>query len=150
MPELVQVARFLRAVEVVGTTSDTEATLFRIKSSNGTVLFSVASDGTLTGTFPAGAAAAPVVTTVTGATTLSDSNDYVIANAAGGAFTVTLPTAVGRTGKGFVVKRLNSGANNVTVGTTSSQTIDGATTRVLTSQYELVGVISDGSNWHVM
>jgi hypothetical protein len=148
MPELVQVARFLRAVEVVGTTSDTEATLFRIKSSNGTVLFSVASDGTLTGTFPA--AAAPVVTTVTGATTLSDSNDYVVANAAGGAFTVTLPTAVGRTGKGFVVKRLNSGANNVTVGTTSSQTIDGATTRVLTSQYELVGVISDGSNWHVM
>jgi hypothetical protein len=77
-------------------------------------------------------------------------DEVILADATGGAFTVTLPTAVGHGGKVFTVKRTNSGANAVTVGTTSSQTIDGTTTAVLAAQYALRTVVSDGSNWQVI
>lgn len=65
-----------------------------------------------------------------------------------GTFTVTLPTAVGRAGQVYVIK--NSGTGTVTVGTTSAQTIDGATTYPLTVQYWSITVQSDGANWVVI
>jgi hypothetical protein len=74
----------------------------------------------------------------------------ITADGAGGAFTVTLPTAASITGRMYTIKRTNSGANAVTVGTTSSQTIDGSTTYSLSAQYKYVTVISDGSNWLII
>lgn len=56
----------------------------------------------------------------------------------------TLPTAASQTGREYVIKNLGSGV--ITVGTTSSQTIDGASTVTL-NQYDVVTVISDGTNW---
>lgn len=73
----------------------------------------------------------------------------VLADATGGAVTVTLPTAASITGKVYTVKRINSGSNNVTLATTGGQTIDGATTQVMTIQYTSLDVISDGSNWEI-
>lgn len=70
-------------------------------------------------------------------------NDYMI-NCTTGTFTATLPTAVGITGKSYLVK--NSGTGVITVGTTSSQTIDGVTTKTLT-QYQTLNIESNGSNW---
>lgn len=64
-----------------------------------------------------------------------------------GTFTVTLPTAVGITGKAFIIK--NSGAGTITVATTSSQTIDGVTTKTLNTIYGGLEVRSDGANWKV-
>ena len=49
-----------------------------------------------------------------------------------------------------MVKRTSSAANNVTVATTSSQTIDGATTKTLGSQYATILVQSNGSNWFII
>lgn len=60
------------------------------------------------------------------------------------AFTVTLPTAVGQTGKGFIVKNAQT-ANVCTVATTSAQTIDGASTVGIVAS--AVGFVSDGANW---
>lgn len=77
-------------------------------------------------------------------------DEVVTCDATGGAFTATLPTAVGHEKKVFTIKRLNSGANAVTVGTTSSQTIDGSTTYSLSAQYASITVISDGANWHII
>src|SRR6266705_2952260 len=54
------------------------------------------------------------------------------------------------TSAAFTVKRTNAGTNNVTVGTTSSQTIDGATTYLLDQQYSSITVVSDGTNWMVI
>lgn len=86
----------------------------------------------------------------TSAYTATDSDEMIRANASGGAFTVTLPTAASRAGKRFTIKKTDSSANVVTVGTTSSQTIDGATTYSLATQYKAVTVVSDGSNWNVI
>ncbi|MGI8406392.1 MAG: beta strand repeat-containing protein [Thermomicrobiales bacterium] len=88
--------------------------------------------------------------TKTGAYTLTTTNSVILADATSGGFTLTLPTAVGIDGRQYTIKRINSAANNVTLGTTSSQTIDGSTTKVLTSQYQQIVVVSDGSNWQIV
>jgi hypothetical protein len=80
--------------------------------------------------------------------TITTADTGILADATSAAFTVTLPTAVGATQQ-YVVKRKNSGANAVTVGTTSSQTIDGATTFVLSTQYQSITLGSDNANWYI-
>jgi hypothetical protein len=82
--------------------------------------------------------------------TLTATDEVVYADATSGAFTVSLPTAGSRGGQTYTIKRANAGANNVTVGTTSSQTIDGSTTYVLSAQYKYVTVVSNGSNWLII
>jgi len=62
--------------------------------------------------------------------------------------TVTLPTAVGITGREYTIKLTASGTG--TVATTSSQTIDGSTTYSLSAQYKYVTVKSDGANWIII
>jgi hypothetical protein len=81
--------------------------------------------------------------------TLTALDSVVRADASGGAFTLTLPTAVGCTGRQYWLKKIDSSANAVTIATTSSQTIDGASTYSLATQYAHVLLISDGANWMV-
>jgi hypothetical protein len=77
--------------------------------------------------------------------------DYtILGNASTAAFSVTLPTSVGATGRVYVIKKVDSSANAVTVATTSSQTIDGQTTYVLSNQWGGVSVQSDGANWVII
>lgn len=85
----------------------------------------------------------------TAAYTITDDDYAIWADASGGAFTITLPTAVGRAGKAFVVKRINSGSN-VTVACTGGQTIDGAATEVFGSRWKTVTFMSDGANWMII
>ena len=69
--------------------------------------------------------------------------------ATSGTFTVTLPTAVGVTGKTYWIK--NSGTGIVTIATTSSQTIDAFTSGSLgLIQYDAVCLQSDGANWMIL
>ncbi len=68
-------------------------------------------------------------------------------DATGGIFTVTLPTAVGYTDKEYILKKIDSSGNVITVATTSSQTIDGSTTKSLSTQWSTLVVVSDGANW---
>jgi hypothetical protein len=82
----------------------------------------------------------------TGTYTLT-SSDYTV-EATSGTFTATLPTAVGITGRIYVLT--NSGSGILTVGTTSSQTFANvvATPTTLTlNQFATVTVQSNGSNW---
>lgn len=80
--------------------------------------------------------------------TLFDST--VLGNASTSNITITLPTAVGATGKIYTVKKIDSSANVVTVGTTSSQTIDSFTTEALARQFDAIQVQSNGSNWFII
>jgi hypothetical protein len=74
-------------------------------------------------------------------------NDYVV-DCTSGTFTATLPTAVGITGRIYVVK--NSGTGTITLATTSSQTIDGALTVTIATQYASYTVMSNGANWIIL
>lgn len=84
---------------------------------------------------------------ITGVRTLQ-ATDYVV-DCTSNSFTVTLPTAVGITGRVYTVK--NSGAGAISIATTSSQTIDGSTTYSgLSTQYKYVTVQSTGANWIII
>jgi hypothetical protein len=84
--------------------------------------------------------------------TLTTSDNYVIASSGSG-ITFTLPTAVGNTGKEFTIKNISS--SNVTIATTSSQTIvvDAANSSAITATLGVeasnnwIRVISDGAKW---
>lgn len=74
-------------------------------------------------------------------------NDYTI-DCTSGTFTVTLPTAVGITGRIYTI--VNSGAGTITVGTTSSQTFANVTATPTTLTMATLGarvVQSNGANW---
>jgi hypothetical protein len=62
--------------------------------------------------------------------------------------TFTLPTAVGVAGKEYILKLDVVGT--LTIDGYASELIDGATTAVLSDQYESISVISDGANWDIV
>jgi len=92
------------------------------------------------------------LTTKTANYTLTAADSVVLVNSTGGIVTITLPTSVGCTGRQYTVKdwKGQSGTNNITVNTTSAQTIDGASTYVLGINYESITVVSDGANWAII
>lgn len=80
---------------------------------------------------------------------------YLSASSTSQAVTVTLPSAAAACGVGsqiYVVKDKNgsAGTNNITVARSGSDTIDGATTKVINSAYGSFSFTSDCSaNWEV-
>ncbi len=78
---------------------------------------------------------------------ISTTDHFVDCAGGSGGITVTLPTAVGYAGLTFVITKTDSGVGNVTIATTSSQTINGATTYVISMQYLSIALHSNGSNW---
>lgn len=80
--------------------------------------------------------------------TLEDST--VLADATSAAFTITLPKAYNANGYIFTIKKIDSSANAVTVDGDGAETIDGATTQVISFQYDSVTVQSDGTEWWIL
>jgi len=87
------------------------------------------------------------VASKTAAYTVTDSDFCVLCNATGAAFTVTLPTAAGRTGRVYAFVKIDSTTNAVTIGGYGSETINGSANTSLSSQWAKTVIISDGSNW---
>ncbi len=72
----------------------------------------------------------------------------ILANATAGSITINLPAASGNTAK-YTVKKTNT-ANSVTLDGNASETIDGGTTAVVSTQYESITIVNDNSNWYVI
>tara|TARA_R110001632_G_scaffold216892_1_gene345327 strand:+ start:14872 stop:16986 length:2115 start_codon:yes stop_codon:yes gene_type:complete len=70
-------------------------------------------------------------------------------DATSGNQTVSLPTAVSRKGDGLIIRRSDSGFNNLTVDPDAAETINGDTTKIL-FQYDSLRIVSDGANWIVI
>ena len=90
------------------------------------------------------------ITTKTANYTVVLTDNTVLANVSAGNITITLPTAVGATGRIYSIKKVDSSANVVTIATTASQTIDGTTTKVLSYQYDGFQLQTDGANWFII
>jgi len=86
-------------------------------------------------------------TLVTSNYTALTSDHFIDCTGGSSGITVTLPTAVGNRGLTFIVTKTDSGAGYVTIATTSSQTINGATTYAISLQYVSITLHSNGSNW---
>jgi hypothetical protein len=92
----------------------------------------------------------PAPASVSSSGNVSDSSPVEHVNASSGAVTRTLPTAVGRAGRVYKVKKVDTSANAVTVATTSAQTIDsGPTSWNIRYFNEALEFISDGANWQI-
>lgn len=83
-----------------------------------------------------------VIASVSGDTTLDDTHSIVLVSAAA---TITLPTAVGRTGRIYNIIR--TGTADVILGPNGTETISGDTTLTLRNQWDSCVIVSDGSNW---
>lgn len=90
---------------------------------------------------------ATAIATKTAAYTIGAGDSVILGNATAGAFTVTLPTAVGIAGRQYIIKKIDSSANAVTLDGAGSETIDGAATVALSAQWARSTVVSDGANW---
>jgi len=88
-----------------------------------------------------------VYTAVTTATILNH-NYYYVSASGSSPYAITLPTAVGSVGRTYVIKSNMDVGVSLTVNTTSSQTIDGLTSKSL-ARYEAMSVISTGTNWEI-
>lgn len=89
-------------------------------------------------------------TTVADASYSATATDYIIAyTSLTTGRTVTLPTAVGIGNRIYIIidETGTANTNNITVATTSSQTINGAATKVINTAYGSLKVYSNGANW---
>lgn len=87
---------------------------------------------------------------VTANTSLDHTHCFVFGDATGGAFTVGLPDASGCAGRIYSILRLNAGANDVIVDGDGAETINGAATKTLASQYATITIISIGVGWLIL
>lgn len=124
--------------EVIETTSSTSGALLDTNN------LSDVSDAATARSNLGAAASAKTVTTQTGNYTVLTTDDIVLVN---GTYTMTLPTAVGATGKEYIVK--NIGTGTVTVDGDGVETID-ANATVALSPYEALKIVSDGTEWWIV
>lgn len=77
-------------------------------------------------------------------------DEFILCDATLGAITITLPTAVGNSGKLFSVKKIDSSANIVKVDPNAAELIDGDADFDLTAEDEVIGFVSDGTGWWIV
>lgn len=106
---------------------------------------------TVTGGITGDTIAVPLpVRTVTVSLTIAPTDRVILVDATAGPVTVTLLSATAFGKAELFVKKIDSSANAVTVAVAGADTIDGAATATLTSQYASTDIISDGvSKWSV-
>ncbi len=90
------------------------------------------------------------IRTVSSNYTLINKDITILCNAVLGSFTITLPTAEGREGKIYYIKKIDLSGNIVTIDGNGSETIDDGLTAILTRQYESITIQSDNSNWWII
>jgi hypothetical protein len=92
--------------------------------------------------------------TVTATDSITDNDTVVIVDCTTGSFTVTLPSAIGRKAKRFVIKRADNSGNTVTVAAPLvggvQQKLDGANSQALDVQFKSFDVTSDNSSWYIV
>lgn len=91
---------------------------------------------------------------VSGSTATMTTADYVLVmSSTASPATVTLPSAIGRTGLTLTIKKTGA-SGSVDIKSVSNQTADGVNITTgsinLATQYDLCTLVSDGSNWHIL
>ena len=91
------------------------------------------------------------VTTITSNTTLDETYNTVLCSNDNAAITITLPLCSTCTGRIYTMKRGSGNMDStVFIATTSSETIDGATSLRMTDAQGAISVISTGTEWKIM
>lgn len=103
-------------------------------------------DSTPDSTLEVGGSFATKTSTKTSNYTAAWSDCVLIGNPSGADITFTLPAASGITGRRYTLKCI-SATHDVIIDGDASETIDGAATKTLASQYAAIVIVCDGTNW---
>ena len=97
----------------------------------------------LTGNEPTSVTTTPV--------TLTDADKIVLVDddTVGGAVTINLPAVADSKGNIYYIKKLGS-TGNVTIDPNGSETIDGATTQIIGSQWDCIETYCNGTAWFII
>jgi len=90
------------------------------------------------------------VHTVNSNITLGIDHHIILVDASSGNKTITLPDASTCSGRQYIIKKIDSSSNSVVITPQAGQTIDGQTSISINTQYAIVRVVSDGSNWFII
>lgn len=90
------------------------------------------------------------VLSITASYTMDDADALILANATGGAITITLLTAAGRGGRRIIVKKTDASANLVTIDGAGSETLDDSLSLGLSQKNATREYMSDGTNWKLI
>ena len=90
------------------------------------------------------------IRSVTGTAVVAAGDSILLADATAGAVTVPLPAAADNEGRTITVKKIDASVNTVTLDGDGSETIDNAATKVISTQYASVSVVSDGAEWWIV
>lgn len=77
-------------------------------------------------------------------------NEVILANAASGAITVTLPPVKQFYGNTVFIKKTDASANPVTIVPQAGNTIDDATSKAISTQYMSYTLMSTGVAWVIV
>ena len=89
----------------------------------------------------------PTVTTVTSNYNALYTDSTILCNAISGPIIITLPDATISTGNVYVIKKIDSSRNTVTIDALGNQFIDGQLTQTIGYQNTAVNITSDGTQW---
>lgn len=92
----------------------------------------------------------PIQTVTASSDTLTPEDYAVLCDCTSNAITINLPAVSGNTGLIYIIKKIDSSVNAVTIDGNSSETIDGSTTAVINTQYESVTIMCNGSAWYIV
>jgi len=87
--------------------------------------------------------------TVTAAYSVAAGDTEIFVDASVAPVTVTLPAAADNAGRTLTVKKIDASANAVTLDGTGAETIDGAATKSLATQYYALTVTCNGTTWWI-
>jgi len=87
--------------------------------------------------------------TITGATSVNENWTFILCDASGGAVTPTLPTGMPKDHEIVFQDSGSAGTNNITITRGGTDTINGANTLVISTNYGRKTLISDGAGkWY--
>jgi hypothetical protein len=89
------------------------------------------------------------VETVTTSTTLTNENT-VLVDTTGGSIIITLPAASDNESKVYNIKRITGGVNTLTITPDGADTVDGASTKLIATQWASLTIVSDGTAWFIV
>jgi len=101
-------------------------------------------------TFENSSAGITEIVSKTAAYTATLADHVITCDASSNAFAITLPAVATANRVIYHIKKTDSSSNVVTVDGNASETIDGATTATITTQFESIMIVCDGSNWHII
>jgi hypothetical protein len=90
------------------------------------------------------------IATVTATTALTDAHHTVLCDATSGAITINLPAASTATRRIYNVKKIDASANAVTIDGNGAETIDGAATKAIATQWGVLSLQSNGTAWFLL